>query len=78
MAWTEAVSARTEAFLPREQVASQAEEMQRRQLKFGQIIREQDQPRSQAPEAVSRAEILGGQLAEATEQLAEASAHVVV
>jgi hypothetical protein len=78
VAWTEAVSARTEAFLAREQVASQAEEMQQRQLEFGQIIRERDQSRSQASEAVSRAEILGGQLAEATERLAEASARVTV
>jgi mRNA degradation ribonuclease J1/J2 len=73
-AWTEAVSARTEASLAREQVASQAEEMQQRQLEFGQVIRERDQSRSQAAEAVSRAEVLGGQLAEATERLVGASA----
>jgi hypothetical protein len=78
VAWTEAVSARTEAFLAREQVASQAEEMQQRQLEFGQIIRERDQSRSQAAEVLSRAEILGGQLVEATERLAEASARVAV
>jgi hypothetical protein len=77
VAWTEAVSARTEAFLAREQVASQAEEMQQ-QLEFGQIIRERDPSRSQAAEAVSQAEILGGQLAEATERLAEASARIAV
>jgi hypothetical protein len=78
VAWTEAVSARTEAFLAREQVASQAEEMQQRQLEFGQIIRERDQSRSRAVEAVSRAEILGGQLAEAMKRLAEAFARVAI
>jgi hypothetical protein len=77
VAWTKAVLARTEAFLAREQVASQAEEMQL-QLEFGQIIRERDPSRSQATEAVSQAEVLGGQLAKATERLAEASAHVAV
>jgi chromosome segregation ATPase len=67
LAWTEASSAR-------EQVASQAEEMQQRQLELGQVIGERDQSRSQAAEAVSRAEALRGHLAEATERLAEASA----
>ena len=38
-----------------------------------QVIREWDQSRIQAAEAVSRAEALRGQLAEATKQLAEAS-----
>jgi hypothetical protein len=55
-------------------VASQAEEMQQRQLELGQATSERDQFRSQAAEAVSRAEALGGQLAEATERLDEASA----
>jgi hypothetical protein len=50
------------------------QEMQQRQLELGQVIRERDQSRSQAVEAVSRAEALEGQLAEATERLAEASA----
>jgi hypothetical protein len=72
--WTEAVSARTEASLAQEQVASQAEEVQQRWLELGQVVRERDQPRSHAVEAVSRAEVLGGQLAEATERPAEASA----
>jgi seryl-tRNA synthetase len=72
--WTEAVSARTEAPSAWDQVASQAEEMQQRQLELGQVIRERDQSWSQATEAVSRAEALGGQLAEAMERLAEASA----
>ena len=59
-AWAEAALARTE--------------MQQRQLELGHVIGEQDQSRSQAVEAVGRAEALRGQLAEATEQLAEASA----
>jgi hypothetical protein len=73
-AWTEAESARKEASLAQEQVASQAEEVQQRRLELGQVIREWDQPRSHATEAVSRAEVLGGQLAEATERPAEVSA----
>jgi chromosome segregation ATPase len=48
--------------------------MQQRQLELGQVIGEWDQSRSQAAEAVSRAEALRGQLAEASERLAEASA----
>jgi hypothetical protein len=48
--------------------------MQQRQLELGQVTSERDQSRSQAAEAVSRAEALRGQLAEATERLAEASA----
>jgi hypothetical protein len=71
---SEAVSARAEALSAREQVASQAEEMRLRQLELGQAIGEGDQSRSQATEAVSRAEALRGQLAEATERLVEASA----
>jgi hypothetical protein len=71
---TEAVSARIEASSAQEQATSQAEEVQRRRLELGQVIRERDQPRSHAVEAVSRAEVLGGQLAEATERPAEASA----
>jgi uncharacterized coiled-coil DUF342 family protein len=74
VARTEAVLTRTEASSAWEQVASLAEEMQQRQLELGQVIREQDQSRDQAAEAVSQAEALGGQLAEATERLAEASA----
>jgi hypothetical protein len=71
---TEAVSARIEASSAQEQVASQAEEVQQRRLELGQVIREWDQPRSHAAEALSRAEVLGGQLAEATERPAKASA----
>jgi uncharacterized coiled-coil DUF342 family protein len=62
----EAASARAEASSAREQVASQAEEMQQRQLELGQVIGERDQSRSQVAEAVSRAEALRGQLAEAS------------
>jgi hypothetical protein len=65
---------RKEASTAREHVASQAEEVQQRQLELGQVIRERDQSRGHAAEAVSRAEVLGGQLAEATGRLAGASA----
>jgi chromosome segregation ATPase len=71
---TEATSARAEALSTRELVASQAEEMWQRQLELGQAVGERDQSRSQATEVVIRAEALRGQLAEATERLAEASA----
>jgi hypothetical protein len=64
---SEVAAARTEAALART-------EMQQRQLELGQVIGERDHSRSQAAEAVGRAEALRGQLAEATEQLAEASA----
>jgi uncharacterized coiled-coil DUF342 family protein len=74
LAWTEVESARKEASSAQEQVASQAEEVQQRRLELGQVIRERDQPRSHAAEAVSRAEVLGGQLAEATERPIEVSA----
>jgi hypothetical protein len=73
-AWTEAASARIEASSARERVASQAEEVQQRRLELGRVIREWDQPQSHAAEAMSRAEVLGGQLTEATERPAEASA----
>jgi hypothetical protein len=73
-AWTEAKSARKGASSAQEQVASQAEEVQQRWLELGQVVRERDQPRSHAVEAVSRADVLGGQLAEATKRPAEVSA----
>jgi hypothetical protein len=41
-------------------------EAQRRQLELGQVIDERDQSRSRAAKAESRAEALGGQLAEAS------------
>jgi hypothetical protein len=75
-AWTEAESAQKEASSAQEQVASQAEEVQQRRLGLGQVIRERDQPQSHAAEAVSRADVLEGQLAEATERPAEVSARV--
>jgi hypothetical protein len=71
---TKAVSARKEALSAWEHVASQAEEVQQRRLELGQVICERDQSRSHAAEAVSRAEVLGGQPAEATERLAGVSA----
>jgi hypothetical protein len=55
-------------------VASQAEEVQQQRLELGQVIRERDQPRSHAAEAVSQAEVLRGLLAEATERPTEVSA----
>jgi hypothetical protein len=70
-AWTEAESAREEASLAREHVASLAEEVQQRWLELGQVVRWRDQPRSQATEAMSWADVLGGQLAEATERSVE-------
>jgi hypothetical protein len=73
-AWTEAESARKGASSAQEQVTSKAEEVQQRRLEPGRVIRERDQLRSHAVEAVSRADVLGGQLAEATERPAEASA----
>jgi multidrug efflux pump subunit AcrA (membrane-fusion protein) len=73
-AWTEAESARKGASPAQKQVASQAEEVQQRRLELDQVIRERDQPWSHAAKAVSRAEVLGGQLAEATEWPPEVSA----
>jgi hypothetical protein len=64
---SEVAAARAEAALART-------ETQQRELELGQVIGERDQSRSQAAEAVGRDEALRGQLAEATEQLAEASA----
>jgi hypothetical protein len=72
--WTEAESARKGALSAQEQVASQAEEVQQRRLEPGRVIRERDQLRSHASEAVSRADVLGGQLTEATERPAKPSA----
>ena len=73
-AWTEAESAREEASLARLHVASLAEEVQRRRLEPSQVVRWRDQPRSQAAEAMRRADVLGGQLAEASGRPAEPSA----
>jgi hypothetical protein len=76
-AWTEAESAREEASLAREHVAYVAEEVQQRWLELGQVVHRRDQPRSQAAEAMSRADVLGGQLAEATERSVEVFAQVL-
>jgi hypothetical protein len=73
-AWTEAESARKEASSAREHVASHVEEVQQRRLELSQAIHEWDQPRNHAAEAMSRGEVLGRQLAEATERLAGVSA----
>jgi hypothetical protein len=48
--------------------------VQQRWLEPDRVIRERDQLQSHASEAVSRADVLGGQLAEATERQAEPSA----
>jgi hypothetical protein len=72
-AWTEAESAQEEALSAREHVASLAEEVQQRWLELGQVVRQRDQPRSHAAEAVSWADVLVGQLAEATERPVEVS-----
>jgi hypothetical protein len=53
-------SAREEASLARGHVASLAEVAQQRRLEPGQVIRERDQLRSHAAEAVSWADVLGG------------------
>jgi hypothetical protein len=52
-------------------VASLVEEAQQRQLEPSQVICERDQLRSHAAVVVSRADVLGGQLAEATERPVE-------
>jgi hypothetical protein len=59
LAWTKAESAQEEASLAREYVASLAGEVHQRRLELGQVARWRDQPRSQAAEAMSRADILG-------------------
>jgi hypothetical protein len=48
--------------------------VQRRRPEPGRVIRERDHLRSHAAEAVRRADVLGGQLAEATERPAKPSA----
>jgi chromosome segregation ATPase len=60
----EAVSARTEA--------------QQRQLELGHVTSERDQSRSQATEAVGRAEALGGQLAEVSARAGALAEDLVV
>jgi hypothetical protein len=46
----------------------------KRRLGPGQIVHWRDQPRSRAAKAMSRANVLGGQLAEATERPVKPSA----
>jgi hypothetical protein len=46
------------------EAAAARAEVQQRQLELGQVIGERDESRNQAAEAESRAEVLGGQLAE--------------
>ena len=65
---------KSEVAAARAEAASARAEAQQRQLELGQVIRERDQPRSHAAEAVSRADVLGGQLAEASGWPAEPSA----
>jgi hypothetical protein len=72
--WTEAESAREEASSAQEQVASQAKEVLQRRLELGQVTHERGQPRSHAAGAMSWADVLGGQLAEATKRPVKVSA----
>jgi hypothetical protein len=53
-------------------------EAQRWQLELGQVIGERDQSRDRAVEAESRAEALGGQLAEASVRAGALAADLVV
>jgi hypothetical protein len=48
--------------------------VQQRRSEPGRVIRERDHLQSYAAEAMSRADVLGGQLAEATERLVKPSA----
>jgi hypothetical protein len=73
-AWTKAELARKGASSAQEQVTSQAEEAQQWQLVPGRVIHWRDQPRSRAVEAMRRADVVGGQLAEATERPIKPSA----
>jgi hypothetical protein len=57
-------------------VTSQAEEVLQRRLEPGQVVHWRDQPWSRAVEAMSQADVLGGQLAEATERPVKPSARV--
>jgi chromosome segregation ATPase len=60
-----------------EAVAARAK-AQRRQLELGQVIGERDQSRGRAAEAESRAEALGGQLAEASAWVGALAADLAV
>jgi hypothetical protein len=63
-----------EAAVARAEAALAWTKVWQRQLELGQVFGERDQFWSQAAEAVGQDEALRGQLAEATERLAEASA----
>jgi chromosome segregation ATPase len=53
-------------------------EAQRRQLELGQVVGEWDQSRNQAAEAESRAEALGGQLAEVSSRAGDLAEDLAV
>jgi hypothetical protein len=53
-------------------------EAQRRQLELDQVIGERDQSRGRAAEAESQAEVLGGQLTEASARAGALAADLVV
>jgi hypothetical protein len=55
-------------------VTSQAEEVRRRRLEPGHVVHWWDQPWSRAAKAMSRADVLGGQLAEASGRPVQPSA----
>jgi hypothetical protein len=57
-------------------VTSQAEEAQQWRLAPGRVIHWRDQPRSRAAEAMRRADVVGGQVAEATGRPVKPSAWV--
>ena len=76
LAWTEAESTRRGASSAQERLASQAEEVQQRRPEPGRVVHRRGQPWSPAAEAMSRAGVLGGQLAEATERPVQPSARV--
>jgi hypothetical protein len=56
------------------QVTSQAKEVLQRRLEPNQVVHWRDQPWSRAAEATSWVDVLGGQLAEATERPVKPSA----
>jgi hypothetical protein len=62
----------------RAEAAAARAEAQRRQLEIGQVIGERDQSQSQAAEAKSRVEALGGQLAEASARAGALAADLAV
>jgi hypothetical protein len=67
-----------EAAAARAEAASARAEAQQRQLELGQVIGERDQSRNQATEAVGRANVLGGQLAEVSARAGALAEDLVV